>query len=121
MLANKQTGNKGCRGLAGPGRPKGSRNKVSGLLKEAILLAAENAGNQIGNEGLVSYLEEQAIQHPAAFMTLLGKVLPMQVTGDLRATEPPPPVDKRKLAKLMLLAIAEGVKEAEKLKALEFR
>jgi hypothetical protein len=27
------------------------------------------------------YLEEQATANPVAFMTLLGKVLPMQLTG----------------------------------------
>lgn len=63
---------------AGKGRPKGSQNKTTALLKDAILKAAHNAG---GDEGLVGYLEEQANANPAAFMTLLGKVLPMQLEG----------------------------------------
>ena len=63
------------------GRPKGSRNKNTTLLKDAILLAAEKAGNKVGSEGLTSYLEEQAAENPTAFMSLLGKVLPMQLTG----------------------------------------
>ena len=63
----------------GPGRPKGSVNKTTALLKDAILKAAEQAG---GEEGLVGYLEQQAKASPAAFMSLLGKVLPMQVVGD---------------------------------------
>ncbi len=67
---------------AGKGRPKGSVNKTTALLKDAILKAAENAGNKIGSEGLVSYLEDQAVQNPGPFMSLLGKVLPMQVTGE---------------------------------------
>jgi len=29
----------------------------------------------------VSYLEEQATENPGPFMSLLGKVLPMQVEG----------------------------------------
>lgn len=29
----------------------------------------------------MEYLTKQAIENPAQFMTLLGKVLPMQVTG----------------------------------------
>ena len=66
---------------AGMGRPKGSPNKTTALLKDAILKAAENAGNKIGSEGLVSYLEKQADENPGPFMSLLGKVLPMQVTG----------------------------------------
>lgn len=32
--------------------------------------------------GGVDYLQAQAKKNPAAFMTLVGKVLPMQVTGD---------------------------------------
>jgi len=66
---------------AGKGRPKGSRNKTTALLKDAILKAAEQAGNKIGDDGLVSYLEEQATENPGPFMSLLGKVLPMQVEG----------------------------------------
>ncbi|NKX40957.1 hypothetical protein HGG71_05670 [Rhodobacteraceae bacterium R_SAG2] len=66
---------------AGMGRPKGSRNKTTALLKDAILKAAENAGNKVGSQGLVSYLEEQATENPGPFMSLLGKVLPMQIEG----------------------------------------
>lgn len=66
---------------AGPGRPKGSVNKTTALLKDAILKAAEAAGGG-GDGGLTSYLTTQAKETPAAFMALLGKVLPMQVVGD---------------------------------------
>lgn len=65
-----------------PGRPKGSPNKTTALLKDAILKAAEQAGNKVGTEGLVSYLEEQAMLNPGPFMGLLGKVLPMQLASD---------------------------------------
>ncbi|WP_051018445.1 hypothetical protein [Bartonella tamiae] len=63
------------------GRPKGAPNKTTKLLKDAILKAAERTGNKIGDDGLTSYLEQQAVDNPVAFMSLLGKVLPMQVTG----------------------------------------
>jgi len=76
---NKQRENKPPKS---PGRPKGSLNKTTALLKDAILMAAENAGNKVGSEGLVSYLEHQAVENPAPFIGLLGKVLPMQVTGE---------------------------------------
>lgn len=60
------------------GRQKGTPNKVTGTLKEAILRAANEAGGG-GEEGVVEYLTMQAHENPAAFMGLLGKVLPMQV------------------------------------------
>jgi hypothetical protein len=75
--AEKQTLKIG-EGKAGPGRKKGVPNKVNGLLRDAILLAATNAG---GKEGLVGYLEAQAIANPQSFLPLLGKVLPMQVAA----------------------------------------
>ena len=64
---------------AGPGRPKGSVNKTTALLKDAILQAAEAAGG--GEDGLVTYLTDQAKANPGPFMALLGKVLPLQLTG----------------------------------------
>jgi hypothetical protein len=60
-----------------PGRPKGVPNKTTQLLKDAILKAATDAGNG----DMAAYLERQAIENPGPFMSLLGKVLPMQVTG----------------------------------------
>lgn len=60
------------------GRQKGTPNKVNALLKEDILEAAAAAHP----EGRVGYLTEQAKENPVAFMTLLGKVLPMQITGE---------------------------------------
>ncbi len=61
-----------------PGRPKGSPNRTTRVLKDAILFAAELAG---GEDGLDGYLKKQAIDYPVAFMGLLGKVLPLQLTG----------------------------------------
>jgi hypothetical protein len=59
---------------AGKGRPKGARNKLSRDVKEMILGALSAAGGQ-------KYLEQQAKANPVAFMTLVGKVLPLQVAG----------------------------------------
>lgn len=69
MAAGRKTG----------GRQKGTPNKTTALLKDAILKAAEQAG---GHEGMVGYLTMQATENPGPFMSLLGKVLPMQIAGD---------------------------------------
>ena len=70
------------------GRKKGKPNKISSALKEAILAAAENAGKRLkpdAESGTVAYLEQIAIQEPASFCSLLGKVLPMTIadTGQI--------------------------------------
>lgn len=56
------------------GRKKGTPNKVSGTLKEMILTALDDSGG-------VEYLKRQAKENPQAFMTLVGKVLPMTMQG----------------------------------------
>lgn len=63
---------------AGKGRVKGVPNKTTALLKDAILQAAEQAGDK---EGMVGYLKQQAELNPGPFMALLGKVLPMQIAN----------------------------------------
>jgi hypothetical protein len=60
---------------AGSGRAKGTTNKTTATLKEMILGALDKAGGQ-------EYLYQQAMNNPGAFCTLIGKVLPTQVTGD---------------------------------------
>jgi len=67
------------------GRKKGTPNKTTALLKDAILQAAAAAGGEPSKTsagGVVAYLTEQAKANPSAFMTLLGKVLPTQLSGD---------------------------------------
>ena len=69
------------RGNAGKGRPKGSSNKVTAALKDMILKALDEAHP----EGTVAYLKSQASANPVAFMTLVGKVLPLQVNADVES------------------------------------
>jgi hypothetical protein len=65
---------------AGMGRPKGALNKNTKLLKDAVLMAAEEAG---GKDGLIGYLRAQARKKNAApFLALLAKILPSQLSND---------------------------------------
>lgn len=57
------------------GRQAGVPNKLSGSLRELILGALDAAGGQ-------AYLAKQAEASPAAFMALLGRILPLQTTGE---------------------------------------
>lgn len=57
------------------GRQKGTPNRLTGAVKEMILQALDDVGG-------VDYLARQAEANPAAFMTLVGKVLPLQLTGE---------------------------------------
>ena len=65
------------------GRAKGTPNKTTAVLKEAIILAAEQVGEDSrGKDGLTGYLRRVAKEDVKAFSTLLGKVLPMQVASE---------------------------------------
>ena len=63
------------------GRKKGTPNKQTAALKDMILTALEGADK----EGSVAYLTKQAAENPTAFLTLVGKVLPLQVNADVNA------------------------------------
>jgi hypothetical protein len=65
MAAGRKTG----------GRQKGTPNKITKTLREAVLGAFDDAGGQ-------QYLVRMSQEQPAAFMTLLGKVLPMTLAGE---------------------------------------
>ena len=56
------------------GRAKGTPNKLTRTLKEAILQALDEVGG-------VDYLVRVANEDPRTFCALVGKVLPMQVEG----------------------------------------
>jgi hypothetical protein len=60
----------------GPGRPKGMPNKATTQLKEMILGALDASGG-------VDYLTERANdpKTASAFLSLIGKVLPMTIQG----------------------------------------
>ena len=58
-------------GKPGPGRPKGSGDKISRGVKEMVIAALNGVGGQ-------AYLEEQAVENPKAFLTLVGRVITLQ-------------------------------------------
>lgn len=59
---------------AGPGRPKGSTNKITTCLKTAIVEA-------FGEVGGKDYLVMVAKKDPKTFCQLIGRALPLQVYG----------------------------------------
>ena len=83
------------------GRKPGQPNHRTTILKEAIMLAAANVGDEIAEEfirlaeerdgetieaaavdgGLVGYVMHIARQYPQSFIPLLGKVLPLAIQG----------------------------------------
>lgn len=65
------------------GRLKGVPNRVTRELKSAILEAAEKHGSDgKGRDGIVGYLFRLAKIEPKAFSALLGRILPLQISGD---------------------------------------
>jgi hypothetical protein len=58
---------------AGKGRGKGNKNKTTAAIKDMIDQALREAGG-------VEYLKLQAIDNPSAFMGLIGKILPKDIT-----------------------------------------
>lgn len=57
------------------GRQKGTPNKINADVKAMVLEALNSAGG-------AKYLLAQARDNPNAFLSLVGKVLPMTVQGD---------------------------------------
>lgn len=59
----------------GQGRPKGCLNKNNQMIRDMIKDALDDLGG-------VDYLTSLAKSHPAAFASLIGKTMPLQVTGE---------------------------------------
>ena len=72
-MTEKQTAGIG-KGTPGPGRKKGVPNKDTAIIRDMIATALSEAGG-------VEYLVGVAHSHPGPFLALVGKVLPLQVTG----------------------------------------
>jgi hypothetical protein len=59
----------------GAGRPKGALNGDGADIRAMVIGALDKVGG-------LDYLAARAIDSPAAFLTLVGKVLPLQLQGD---------------------------------------
>lgn len=66
-------------GKPGPGRPKGSPNKVTKAAKEAIAEAAEQLG---GVNRITEWAKEDPKNEHAFWATIYPKLIPVQVGGD---------------------------------------
>lgn len=69
------------------GRPKGSANKIGQKLQSMLNASLSRAGG-------IDYLVRQSEENPAAYMTMISKLLPKQVEstvthdGDLKLSIP---------------------------------
>jgi hypothetical protein len=70
------------------GRPAGSPNRYTGVLKELFLLAADNVGDRTkigpngerhGEGGALAYLETCAIEERKTFLTVMARLLPITI------------------------------------------
>lgn len=57
------------------GRKVGTKNKNTTAVKDMVVQALSDAGG-------VAYLKKIALENPSAFLTLVGKVIPLQLTGE---------------------------------------
>jgi len=73
-LGNPKNGSPVGDGTPGPGRPKGIPNKITGEVKGMIVAALRGVGGE-------KYLQQQARENPAAFMSLVGRIVPTEVHG----------------------------------------
>ena len=73
-MSEKQTAGIG-KGTPGPGRKKGVPNKNTALIREIVAQALDEAGG-------VEYLVSVAQSNPGPFLSLVGKVIPVQVVGE---------------------------------------
>lgn len=61
------------------GRVKGSQNKITKTLKEAVMESFDRVGG-------VEYLVKVAQDDPKSYMALLGRVIPLQVKAEIDHT-----------------------------------
>src|SRR6478752_3227693 len=102
--------------MAGPGalktggREKGTPNKLTTDVRAMILATLDRAGGE-------DYLLEQATANPKAFMSLLARIIPAQITGaDGKDLIPETAAIESRVLVLLLKA---GLSETEARRAIE--
>ena len=63
----------------GPGRPKGTPNKITAAAKDVIAKAADDLG---GKDRLVEWVREDPLNERAFWASIYPKLLPLQLTGE---------------------------------------
>ena len=97
------------------GRPKGAKNVMTRVLKDAIVLAAAESQHAKDNGGgLVGYLTYIADTRPDIFARLLAKLLPLQEKERAQAAREPdkrvkPAVYRTAAAEFRAALIAQGI------------
>ena len=64
-----------AKGVKTGGRVAGTPNRLTGAVKDMVMAALTKTGG-------VDYLIKQAADNPTAFMTLIGKLVPLEHTGE---------------------------------------
>ena len=92
--------------MAGPGAPKtggreaGTPNKITREVREMVIAALDRAGGE-------DYLLEQSKENPKAFLSLVGRLIPQQLTGkDDAPLIPERAADPDRIAHALLLMIS---------------
>lgn len=78
-------------GKPGPGRPKGSTDKIGRSIREMVQEALNRSGQNLGGDDGTKYFELLAITEPKAFAMLVGKCIPLQIGADPNS----PPIIQR--------------------------
>src|SRR3954453_15174249 len=81
------------------GSRKGRPNKIGADVRAMVLTALDRAGG-------VDYLHEQANVNPKAFLALIGRIIPTQITGrDDTPLIPEHAADPERLTQALLAAL----------------